>query len=238
MVSLLAALTIASALFTGMHRTAAAQKSPQTEASPAERDLSGVWFTRGNVRKQFLFEGVAPLLPAAAEHRKIAAQQLSPGLLCFPPGVPKIWTEPYPFEIISLPGRVLIYYEYEHLVRQIHTDGREHSKTLVLTFMGDSIGRWDGDALVIDTIGLNDRTFIDNSRLPHSEALRVTERIRRVSHDELHVEITIDDPKTFEKPWSAQRIYDLKPGWEISEQVCEENNPYIAAPGSAPAPDK
>jgi hypothetical protein len=209
---------------------AGAPQASKAQSSSQPPDLSGVWFTQGKVRANFGFQGGAPLLPWAEERLKADQQKVSSVVLCFPPGVPRVWTMPYPFEIISLPGRVLIYYEFEHLVRQIHTDGREHPKDLIPTWMGDSVGRWDGDTLVVDTTGFNDQTWLDNTRRPHSDALHVVERIRRVRHDMLQVDITIDDPKAYVKPWTAQRIFDLKPGWEISEQVCEENNTYLFPP--------
>ena len=127
---------------------------------------------------------------------------------------------------------MLIYYEFQHLVRQIHTDGREHPKDLVPTWMGDSIGKWEGDTLVVDTTGFNEQTWIDNTGRPHSDALHVVERLRRVSPGVLQLDITIDDLKAYVKPWMTQRLFDLKPGWEISESICEENNPYLTAPDS------
>jgi hypothetical protein len=217
----------------GVERAAGAPQASQTQSSSGTHDLSGVWFVQGKVRAKFTFGGNSPLLPWGAERLKASQQKVSPVLLCFPPGVPRVWTMPFPFEIISLPGRVLIYYEYQHLVRQIHTDGREHPNGLIPTWMGNSIGKWEGDTLVVDTTGFNDQTLIDGTRLPHSDALHVVERIGRVSHEVLQVDITIDDPKAYAKPWTAQRIFDLKPGWEISEQVCEENNTYLTPPDNA-----
>src|SRR6266404_2111050 len=85
-------------------------------------------------------------------------------------------------------------------------------------------GRYEGDALVVDTIGFNDKTWLDPMGLPHSDALRVVERFRRVDHDTLQIDYTIDDPKAYTKTWTAQRIFKLKPDWEIKEYVCAENN--------------
>ena len=115
-------------------------------------------------------------------------------------------------------------------MRQIHTDGRDHPKDLLPTWLGDSIGKWDGDTLVVDTVGFNDKTWIDNTGLPHSDALHLVERLRRVSHDVLQLDITVDDPKAYTKPWSVQRVFDLKPDWEIGELICEDNNPYLSTP--------
>jgi hypothetical protein len=220
-------ISVLSPLF--LARAAGTPQASKAQSASQPADLSGVWFTQGKVRANFGFEG-GTLLPWGEERVKAGPQKMTLVVLCIPPGVPRIWTEPYPFEIILLPGRVLIQYEYQHLVRQIHTDGREHPQDLIPTYMGHSIGKWEGNTLVVDTIGFNDKTWIDGSRHPHSDALHVVERIQRVSHDVLQVDITIDDPKTYVKPWTAQRIFDLKPGWEISEQICEENNTYLFPP--------
>ena len=86
-------------------------------------------------------------------------------------------------EIAHIPGRVLMLFEYDHFVRNIFTDGREHPKDLNPSWMGDSIGKWEGDTLVVDTVGFNDKTWLDNDGHPHTEDLHVVERIRRVNHD-------------------------------------------------------
>jgi hypothetical protein len=231
-------VTIALTLSLSLVFLASASAVPQgakTSDSDETRNLSGVWFTQGKVRANFSFEGGAPFLPWGEERVKAGPQKDTLVVLCIPPGVPRVWTEPYPFEIITLPQRVLIIYEYQHLIRQIYTDGRDHPKDLTPTYMGNSVGKWEGNTLVVDTIGFNDKTWIDGTKHPHSDALHVVERIQRVGHEILKVDITIDDPKTYVKPWMAQRIFDLKPGWEISEQVCEENNTYLFPPDSGKA---
>ncbi len=90
----------------------------------------------------------------------------------------------------------------------------------------DSVGKWEGDTLVVDTIGFNDKTWLDGGALPHTEALHVVERIHRRNHDTLVDEFTIEDPMAYTKPITAQQVYKLKPDWEIHEYVCEENNKY------------
>jgi hypothetical protein len=142
---------------------------------------------------------------------------------CFPPGVPRIYLHPFPMEIIQTPGRVIMFFEFNHFVRQIFTDGRPHNTDLGPTWMGDSIGKWEGDTLVVDTIGFNDKTWIDRAGHPHSEALHVVERIRRAGQDTLETDLTIDDPKAYTKPWGGKLTYQLKPTWHISEMVCEDN---------------
>ena len=228
----MAAMFFSSGLFSISPTGAAgaSQAAKANDAADQSRDLSGVWFTQGKVRANFSFEGASAFLPWGEERFKAGPQKDTLVVLCIPPGVPRVWTEPYPFEIIQLPGRILIVYEYQHLIRQIFTDGRDHPQDLTPTYMGNSVGKWQGNTLVVDTIGYNDKTWIDGSKHPHSDQLHTTERIERVGHDVLKIEVTIDDPKTYVKPWMVQRIFDLKPGWEISEQVCEENNTYLFPP--------
>jgi hypothetical protein len=128
-----------------------------------------------------------------------------------------------PFEIMQIPGRVIMYFEYDHFVRQIFMDGRQHSPDLIPSSMGDSIGKWDGETLVVDTVGFSDKTWLDGEGLPHSDALHLVERIRRLGHDSMTIDFTIDDPKAYTKPWTAHNVFELKPGWTIGEVVCEDD---------------
>jgi len=150
---------------------------------------------------------------------------LDPDVKCFPPGPTRIYLHHYPFEIVNAPGRVIIHFEYDSIVRQIYTDGRGHPSEDDLTspWMGHSIGRWDGDTLVVDTVGMNDRTWLDEVGHPHSAALHFVERLRRADQNTLEATFTFDDPKAFTHPWTAQKIFKLKPGWDIAEQVCADN---------------
>src|SRR5947209_7859647 len=153
-------------------------------------------------------------------------QTNEPNLGCLPEGLPRFMIAvPYPMEIFQVPTRVLIIHEGVSVMRQIHMN-RQHPKDLDPTYSGDSIGKLEGGTLVVDTIGFNDKTWLDGGGLPHSEALHVVERIRRVDHDTLAEDFTIDDPMAYTKPITAQQVYKLKPGWEIQEFVCEENNKY------------
>ena len=149
-----------------------------------------------------------------------------PGLICLPPGVPRIYLEPHPMQIIQITGRVIVLFEFNHFFRTIYTDGREHPNDLDSTWMGHSIGRWERNTLVVDTIGFNDRTWIDRVGHPHSDELRLVERFRRVDYDTLEDNFTIDDPKAYTKPWTGQRVFRLKAGWELLEDICEDNGKY------------
>lgn len=156
------------------------------------------------------------------------AQSNDPVINCFPPGVPRIYLQRgEPLEIIQQPGRIIMFFEYDHFVRQIYTDGRQHPKDLAPTWMGDSIGKWEGDTLVVDTVGFNDKTWLDAIGHPHSEELHLVERIRRVNHDTLTIDITIDDPKTYTKTWGGRALFELKPSWSIGEMICEDNVNFV-----------
>lgn len=154
---------------------------------------------------------------------RTAVDSNDPDFACFPSGVPRIYLFLYPMEIIHTPGRVLMLFEYGHNIRQIFTDGRGHVQDAEPTWMGDSIGHWEGDTLVVDTTGLNDKTWFGYGGQPHSEQLQVIERIRRPDHDSLMIDITLNDPKAYTMSLHTQKKYVLKPDWNLMEFVCEDN---------------
>jgi hypothetical protein len=144
--------------------------------------------------------------------------ELNPALAnCTPWGPTMDWQDSLPFEIIQSPKRVLIIFESNHEIRQVWMDGRKHPKDFGHNWMGHSIGYWEGDTLVMDTIGLNDLTWLDKAGHVHSDQLHLIERLQRVRQDRLLLTITFDDPKTFTMPWTARRNYKLEPTWEIEE---------------------
>ena len=132
---------------------------------------------------------------------------------------------PVPFEIVQIPGRVIQLFEFNHFVRQIYTTtgSHEHAKDLDPTWMGDSIGWWEGDTLVIDSVAFNDKTWLDRAGLIHSDQLHVIEHISRPTHNTLIVKITIDDPKAYTHTWGGQRTFQLEPDWKLVEMICEDN---------------
>jgi hypothetical protein len=195
-------------------------------------DFSGVWFVR-EYHQNILPKEDPPFQPWAAALFKKRDLEKShadpdggpdPTARCIPPGIPRTMLQPFPWEIVQARDRVVMIFEYQSLVRQIFTDGRGHPKDLEPTYMGNSVGRYEGDTLVVDTIGFNDKTWVDAKGLPHSDALHVVEHIRRVDHDSLVDDYTIDDPKAYREPWKAQKFFSLKPDWQIQEYVCAENN--------------
>jgi len=203
-----------------------AQTAKQSKTAGAAPDLTGVWLI-DHFQANLFPKGNAPFTPWGEAHFKLADTMVNdPNLACLPHGVPRIMFIPLPMEIFQVPGKVLMYQEAGNQLRQIHLD-RQHPKEFdTPTYNGDSIGKWEGDTLVVDTTGFNDITWLDHVGLPHTEALHVIERINRVDHDTLKDDFTIEDPKAYTKPWIAQQIYKLKPGWEIAEYVCD-NNKYV-----------
>jgi hypothetical protein len=124
-----------------------------------------------------------------------------------------------------LPDRVIFLFEGgAHMWRVVYMDGRPHAKDPNPTYLGDSIGHWEGDTLVVDVIGLNDRTWLDQDGHPHTEALHVIERYTRTDERTLHYEALIDDPQAYTKPWKTSYTISWVPGAEPMEYICQENN--------------
>jgi hypothetical protein len=141
---------------------------------------------------------------------KATTESNDPILRCNPSGIPRILVWPQPFEIIQTPDRVFMFFEHERVWRQIWIDGRGHPKDLEPTWMGDSIGRWDGDTFIVDTIGLNDKSWLDSFGHPHSQELHVIERYRRPNPNSLTLQYSVEDPKAYKWPWrSDTKIYTL-----------------------------
>jgi len=224
-VAVAAVLVVSATLFA---QTADQSKKPKEQAATQTPDFTGVWLVQKfqpnmspNVRP--------PLTPWGETQFKAAdPTKNDPNLACLPHGVPRIMYVPLPMEIMQIPGRVIIFQEAGNEVRQVFLN-REHPKDLDATYNGNSVGKWEGDTLVVDSIGFNDITWLDHVGLRHSDALHVVERIRRVDHGTLEDDFTIEDAKAFTKPWTSQQIYKLRPSWEIAEYVCE-NNKYIYHP--------
>ncbi len=144
---------------------------------------------------------------------------------CMPPGPTDLMLDQARiFELRQFPDVVLLLFDEDHLVRRIYLDGRGHPETSSSTWMGHSIGKYEGDTLVVDTVGLNDKTPIDRVGHPHTDALHVVERIRRVNPKALEYEVTIDDAKAYKKPWTRKSTQDLlPPSFQMLEGVlCEE----------------
>ncbi len=194
-------------------------------AGPAPRtldgkpDLTGMWAPTRSVD-----EGKPEMLPWAEQlvkQRFATNMKDIPTARCLPWG-PTL-DVPTVFKFIQSPSEIVILTEDVFSYRQIFLDGRAHPKDLDPTWMGHSIGRWDGETLVVDTIGFNDKSWTPPPR-PHTEKLHIIERIRRPDAGHLEIETTIDDPGTYARPWTFKRASNLLVGEEIGEYVCAENN--------------
>jgi hypothetical protein len=189
---------------------------------------------------QAKFDAARPMQGPTA----VAGQENAPTLRCDPDGPPRVLNLPNPFEIIQIPGRVLMFFELGHVWRTIWTDGRSLPKDLDPSWLGYSVGKWDGDTFVVDTIGFNDKSWVDVYGSPRSDQMHLTERYRRLNHDTLELQIVMDDPKAYQGVWtSPPKLHKLEPGWEIAEWFCvpEEENTYgeaVRKPAAIPPASK
>ena len=199
-----------------------APTGPTPRTPEGKVDFSGVW----DPGSAFFNIGQVPLQPWAAElyaQRRANLGKDDPEAQCVPAGVPRI--SPFPQKFVQTPTLIVILDEGNvHSYRQLFLDGRGHPKNMDPLWMGDSIAKWDGDTLVVDTTGFNDKTWLTGQGVPHSEELHVIERYRRPDFGHLDVEITLEDPKAFTKPHTFKRGFILLPNWEIHEYVCNEFN--------------
>ena len=168
----------------------------------------------------------APLRPAAAalfQQRAKTFTSESPLSHCLPEGMPLVEMAPAPYKIVQMPGLTLMLYERDTTFRQVYTDGRKLPENPQPTWLGYSVGKWDGDTLVVDTIGFNDRGWLDARGHTHSEALHLTERFRRLDFGDMEVQLTIDDAQTYTRPFTIKLKQRLLPDSDLLESFCAEN---------------
>ncbi len=197
-------------------------------AADGHPDLSGVWSPDSRPLQVIAPAASIPFQPWAeklmtSDRADGARGKDDPASYCIP-GMPKLIVLPYPYKIVQVPGMMMILYEGFTTYRQIFTDGRALPKDAVPTWLGYSVGKWDGDTFVVDTIGVNERTWLDNAGRPHSDAMHLTERYRRSDIGHLEMKLTIDDPKTYTKPWTVSENARLLPDTDLLEYICSENN--------------
>jgi hypothetical protein len=199
-----------------------APSGPTPRTASGKPDLSGVWYAQRPVDP-----GQPDPLPwAAALLRERAANNSkdAPGARCLTRGITNAGAL-FPYKLVQTPTLLVMLFEDDipsH--RQVFLDGRGHPKDPNPSWMGHSIGHWEGDMLVVDTVGFNDRSWLDAQGHPHTEQMRVTERFRRPDLGHLEIEFTIDDPGAYTKPWTMKRIAELDPDDEVGEYVCENNH--------------
>ncbi len=148
---------------------------------------------------------------------------------CLPQGLTRSMNSPFPVRFMQTDKIFTVLYEAWNVFEIVHIDGRVHPKDPDPLWFGDRVGSWDGDTLVVDTIGFNDKTNLDTVGHPHSDQLHTVERFTLTDPQHISYEITIDDSKAFTKPWKNTRIFTLKPEWEVMEYSCEENNKDFTA---------
>jgi hypothetical protein len=192
--------------------------------------------TAGGPRGGAPSEPWVPFQPWAAavyNYNSLNNSKYDPEGYCLPPGGPRLFATPYPMEIIQQPEHMRIIMIFEggaHIWREIYMDGRPHVSADAIkgqTWLGHSVGRWDGDTLIVDTIGFNEGTWLDYYGHPHTDQLHVTERFTRPSKNVLHYEATIDDPGAYLRPWTVAWNIPWQPNGELQEYICQENNQYL-----------
>jgi hypothetical protein len=174
-------------------------------------------------------QGEEPLTPAAgALLRQRMQSGKKPSSLCAPTGVPLTELVPAPYKIVQTPGLMLMLYEGDTFFRQVYMDGRKHPTDPQPSWLGYSVGRWEGDSLVVDVMGFNDRSPLDAMGHFHTDAMRVTERFHRRDFGHMDVQITIDDPKTFTRPVTIKSSQRLLPDTDVMESFCTEDERDLA----------
>lgn len=211
---------------TDEEQAAAAQKAKSQPFNP--RDLSGLWGlgTNGFNLNQ---NAIPPMTPWAQAKYDAAKPGLGrrgvplgndPMLICDPLGYPRSFTYNYGMDVVQAAGRVFQFFEYDHVWRTIYTDGRALPEDPEPRWYGYAVGRWEGDTLVVESNGYDERTWLDQDGHPHSDEMRIVERYRRVSADSMEVQLTLTDPTAYTKPWITNATLRLNVGGEMGEQFC------------------
>ena len=227
---------------------------PTPRTADGHPDLSGMWIEKYGAVGRDVDAGkpapapaeaaplrfpsdALPYQPGAAKKARelFEAANTDPLLHCLPYGEPRIWGGPHPARLIQLPGEMIVLYERDTAYRIIPTDGRPHTQDPDPSYMGESVGKWDGDTLVVDVIGLTDKSWLgtaknsgEGSGTFHSDALHVIERYTRPDYDNLDVQITADDPKVFTHPWTYTWKMHLVPNEQMYEDVTCSNEKDLA----------
>ena len=237
--SVLIAAVTASLALALVPQNAPELRAARPQAAASTSDLTGIWSPprtpKGFLPYNFSPEAPPPMQAWAVKRCELVGcgtgplgrandDNMDPYLAsCAPYGLPRLMNHVGPFEILQSTNRVLILFETGNSIEQIWTDGRSHPEDLDPSWMGHSIGHWEGPTLVVDIVGLTDKSWLDTAGHPHSDALHVVERIRRVDHDTLENTLTFNDPKTYTRPWSSTIIYKLRPDWSLKEDIaCED----------------
>jgi hypothetical protein len=217
----------AAAGATNKNKQAPRTADGRTDLSGVYTGLGGAGGARGGGPGAAGAASAGPVLKTGAEKFRIVrgAEDTGATSNCMPLVPPQSWGVPYQFQILQGANYVAIFHEYPGTFRIIPTDGSPHAVDPDPSWLGDSVGHWEGDTLVVDTIGFNDKTELQGFR--HTESLHMIEKFRRTELDVLHYEVTIEDPNVFEKPYTLTRSFALRPDLKrIDEFICENNRDY------------
>jgi hypothetical protein len=217
---------------TGPLRGSGVAPAGSAPPNPDPRNLEGVWWLKGYEYMLGPAPGIEP--PLKPEYmdilkRRIRAKnagkpETDTSTQCFPHGMPRLMESPYPIEIVQTPGRVTILHEVAHEVRRFYLDQKQ-PEHLPITYLGHSVAHWEGDTLVVDTMGINASSFIDDEGSSHSDKEHIVERFHKIDGGrQLEVDTTVEDPVTLEHPYSYKRFFQWRPDVRPQEYVCEENN--------------
>jgi len=224
-------VTVAGTTAAKVSTEAAAGSKPTPRMPDGKPNLSGVYnsssFNFGGAAPRGQFDPIRAELKPGAEKYKVVRGPTDAGVYadCMPTGVPLAYFVPYQWQMVQGLDKLVILYEYLHMFRIVNIGG-VHPPDPDPTWMGDAVGHWEGDTLVVDTVGFNDRTELPGA-YKHSEALHVVERFHRTDFDHLEWEATVEDPNVFSKPWTIRRTFPLRTDLEkVDEYVCENNKNY------------
>jgi hypothetical protein len=215
----------------GRQKGAKAKSGPTPRLADGKVDLTGLWSPDRN----FIYDISDSLkpgdkLPTQPWAEKLTRERMSkddPEANCLPTGVPR--QAPYPWQIVQTAARIYFLFEGNiHSYRQIFLDHASHPADPNPTWYGDSIAKWDGDALVVDSVGFNDQFWFDFAGHPHTEKLHVTERYTRPDADHLEYATTVDDPGAYTRPFTMYGHSNLQAGGELMEYICNENNKDVS----------
>jgi hypothetical protein len=217
---------------TGPLRGSTVAPAGSAPPNPDPKNFEGVWWLKGYEYMLGPAPGVEP--PLKPEYmdilkRRIRAKnrgvpETDTSTQCYPHGMPRLMESPYPIEIVQTPGRVTILHEVAHEVRRFYLN-QAQPKDVKLSFLGHSVAHWEGDTLVVDTVGIDHRSFIDDEGSSHSDQEHIVERFHKIDGGrQLQVDTTVEDPVTLEHPYSYSRYFQWRPDVRPAEYICEENN--------------
>jgi hypothetical protein len=218
-------------------------QAPTPRTTDGKPDFSGIWEPEKNrpcppegcadmqVPLEFVNIGSSvkdglPYQPWAAEIRKTRTEQNGkddPVSRCLPGGIVKLHTTPQLRKIIQIPGLLVTLNEMDATFRQIFLDGRPLPQVDISSFKGYSSGKWEGDTLVVESAGFPDGIWLDRNGSPLTDAAKITERFRRVNYGRMEIEITVDDPKAYTRPWTIKLNHNIVLNTELIDYICSEN---------------